>query len=374
MNKKMRELQAAIAAKHAEAKGYMEGETKDLDKAQEALDAAEQLQKEFDIEQKLFEAEKDKAPAEPPAEQKASGFMAIAKMIKGKLLNEKEKALVSGEAATAGENYLVPEDVKAEIHELRKSYKSAKSLVTVVQTDALAGSVNFENGAAAGLIEFEDGDVISEEGTPAFEPKRFAIKWFGKIIPVSRILLGAEKAGLLAYLNRWFVKNAVLTENAKIFETLKNGYAEGTPKALKGWKAFKKSITVDLDPACLTDGVIITNQSGFAALDEEEDKDGKPVLQPNPANPTQKLFQGLVVHVFADAELPNIDATHFPMIYGSTKAGCFFVEHQALEFATSEHANFNKNQNTLRVIEGFDVMEADTSAYIYGSFSATATA
>ncbi|MBR5865721.1 MAG: phage major capsid protein [Alistipes sp.] len=374
MNKKMRELQAAIAAKHAEAKGYMEGETKDLDKAQEALDAADQLQKEFDIEQKLFEAEKGQADPEPPADQKANGFKAIAKLIKGKLLNEKEKALISGESATAGENYLVPEDVKAEIIELRKSYKSAKSLVTVVQTDALAGSVNFEKGAAAGLVEFEDGDAISEEGTPSFEAKRFAIKWFGKIIPVSRILLGAEKAGLLAYLNRWFVKNAVLTENAEIFETLKAGYAEGTPKALKGWKAFKKSITVDLDPACLSDGVIITNQSGFAALDEEEDKDGKPVLQPNPANPTEKLFQGLVVHVFADAELPNIDGTHFPMIYGSTKAGCYFVEHQALEFAASEHANFNKNQNTLRVIEGFDVMNADTSAYIYGSFSATTTA
>jgi HK97 family phage major capsid protein len=373
MNKKMRELQAAIEAKAAEAKGYMEAETKDLDAAEKALAEIEQLEKELAIETKLFEAEKGKAPAEPPADtKKANGFVAIAKMIKGKLLNDKEKALITGESATAGENYLVPEDVRAEINEMRKSYKSAKSLVTVVQTDALAGSVNFEKGTAAGLTEFEDGDVIAEDTTPAFDVKKFAIKWFGKIIPVSRILLGAEKAGLMAYLDRWFVKNAVLSENAKIFETLKAGYNKGTAKALNGWKAFKKSINVDLDPACLTDGVIITNQSGFAALDEEEDKDGRPVLQPNPANPTQKLFQGLPVHVFADAELPNIDATHFPMIYGSTKAGCYFVEHQALEFAASEHANFNKNQNTLRVIEGFDVMSADTSAYIYGSFAATA--
>jgi HK97 family phage major capsid protein len=120
--------------------------------------------------------------------------------------------------------------------------------------------------------------------------------------------------------------------------------------------------------------VIITNQSGFAALDEEEDNDGRPVLQANPARPTEKLFQGLPVHVFPDAQLPNIDATHFPMIYGDTKAGLTFVEHKALEFALSEHANFNKNQNTLRVIEGFDTMSTDTSAYIYGSFSATAQA
>lgn len=372
MNKKMRELQAAIDAKTAEAKGYMEAEEKDMDAAEKALAEVEQLEKELAIEKKLFEKAKDKAPAEPPADPEADGFKAMAKMVKGKALNDKEKALISGESATAGENYLVPEDVKAQINELRKSYKSAKNLVTVVQTDALAGSINFEKGVAAGLTEFEDGDVIAEDTTPAFDVKKFAIKWFGKIIPISRILLGAEKAGLLNYLDRWFVKNSILTENAKIFETLKTGYNKGTPKALAGWKAFKKSINVDLDPACLTDGVIITNQSGFACLDEEEDKDGRPVLQPNPANPTQKLFQGLPVHVFADAELPNIDGTHFPMIYGSVKAGCNFVEHQALEFATSEHANFTKNQNTLRVIEGFDVMAADTSAYIYGSFAATA--
>ena len=175
----------------------------------------------------------------------------------------------------------------------------------------------------------------------------------------------------MAYLDRWFVKNAIISENAKIFDTLKAGYNSGTPKAVAGWKAFKKSINVDLDPSCLIDGVIVTNQSGFAALDEEEDKDGKPVLQPNPANPTQKLFQGLPIVVFPDAQLANIDGTHFPVIYGSLKAGATFVEHQSMEFAISEHYLFNKNQNCLRVIEGFDVMSTDTSAYIYGSFSAT---
>lgn len=373
MNKKMRELQAAIDAAHTEAKSYMEGEAKDLDKAQAALDKADELQKEFAIEEKLFAAEKKNAAAVPPVEEKeADGFKAMAKLLKRQLLTEKEKALISGGSATAGENLLVPEDVKAAINELRKSYLSAKNLVTVVQTDSLAGSINFEAGTAAGLTEFDDGDVIAEDTTPSFVAKKFAIKWFGKIIPISRILLGAEKAGLMAYIDRWFVRNAILSENAKIFEVLKAGYNGGTVKAVGGWKALKKSINVDLDPSCLYDGVIITNQSGFAALDEEEDKDGKPVLQPNPAHPTQKLFQGLPVHVFPDAQLPNIDATHFPVIYGSVKAGCNFVEHKALEFAASEHANFNKNQNTLRVIEGFDVMSADTTAYVYGSFTATA--
>lgn len=374
MNKRMRELQLQITQKAAEAKGYTEGEGKDIAKAQAMLEEIKGLQQELDVLAEVEKVNKGAVPADPmpAAEKKANGFNLIAKLLHKKSLTEVEKAaLVTGANAENGEAYLVPEDVRAEINELRKSYVSAKSLVTVETTDALAGSVTYEAGVPAGLSDFDDGDAIAEETGVKFVLKRFAIAWKGKIIPVSRILLGAAKASLMNYLNRWFVKNAVITENAKIFEALRTGYNEGTPKAVPGWKALKKSITVDLDPSCLINGVIATNQSGFACLDAEEDQDGRPVLQPNPANPTEKLFQGMVVHVFPDAQLPNIDATHFPVIYGDTKAGATFVEHQNLEFTISEHYLFNKNQNCLRVIEGFDVMSTDTDAYIYGSFSAT---
>lgn len=374
MNKRMRELQALIAQKSAEAKGYTEGEAKDIAKAQGLLEEIKELQKELDVLVEVEKINKGSVPTDPVpgAEKKANGFQMLAKMLHRKPLNEVEKtALVSGNNSENGETYLVPEDVRAEINELRKTYVSAKSLVTVETTDALAGSVTYEAGVPAGLADFDDGDAIAEETGVKFVLKKFTIAWKGKIIPVSRILLGAAKASLMNYLNRWFVRNAVISENAKIFEALKTGYNEGTPKAVAGWKELKKSITVDLDPSCLINGVIATNQSGFACLDAEEDADGRPVLQPNPARPTEKLFQGLPVHVFPDAQLPNIDATHFPMIYGDTKAGATFVEHQNLEFTVSEHFLFNKNQNCLRVIEGFDVMSTDTGAYIYGSFSAS---
>ena len=371
MTKKMRELQNQILQKKKEAEVFMSEEHKDLAKAEEVLNAIDELQKEFDLEERLEKAGKAGVPAEGTGSTgKASGFKALAKLFTRKPLTEEEKALVSG--GDNGENYLVPEDVRAEINELRKTYKSAKNLVTVETTDALAGSVNYEDGTVTGLTEFEDGADIAEEDGIKFRVIKFAIKHFGKLIPISRILAKSERAGLMSYIDRWFVKNAIITENTKIFAVLKAGYNGGAPKAIAGWKAFKKSINVDLDPSCLHDGVIITNQSGFACLDEEEDKDGRPVLQANPANPTEKMFQGLRIEVFPDAQLPNIDATHFPMIYGSTKAGATFEEHTALEFNLSEHYLFGKNQNCLRVIEGFDVVSTDTSAYIYGSFSASA--
>lgn len=374
MTKKMRELQLKIANKTKEAKDLLEGESKDLIRAEALLDEVDALQKEFDIEERLEKAGKSAVTTEPMAQKgKVSGFEAIIKYLAKKDLTDDEKALITGTNAQNGENLLIPADVKAEINELRKTYKSAKNLVTVETTDALAGSVNYEDSNVAGLVEFEDGGDIDDDDQPKFKAVKFAIKYFGKLIPMSRVLLGSEKSGLMSYINRWFVRNAVLSENKKIFETLKQGYASGTPKSIAGWKALKKSINADLDPSCLIDGVIITNQSGFACLDEEEDKDGRPVLQPNPANPTEKTFQGLKIEVFSDTQLANIDATHFPVIYGSVKAGVTFVEHQALEFNASEHYLFGKNQNCLRVIEGFDVMSTDTDAYVYGSFTASAS-
>lgn len=374
MTKRMREIQAEIVAKTAEAQGY--SEKKEYEKAETVLNEIDELQKAFEVEERLEKAEKKGVPIEEPKkkEEKVDSFKVMAKALSGAKLTEEEKALVTGTNATSGENYLIPEDVRFEINELRKSYVSARDIVNVETTNALTGSVLYEAGTPAGLTNFTDGgeDGLAEDTHPAFTRKNFAIAFMGKLIPISRILLGSEKAALMAYLNRWFVKNAIISENASIFAKLKAGYNSGTPKAVGGWKALKKSINADLDPSCKLAGMLVTNQSGFAALDEEEDANGRPILQENPANPTQKLFQGLPIKVYPDAQLPNIDTTHFPVFYGDTKAGCSFVEKDSLEFAISEHYGFDKNQNFMRVIEGYDVMSTDTSAYIYGSFTATA--
>ena len=389
MTKKMRELQTQIAEKTKEAQSYMaEGEGRDLNKAEATLNEIDDLQKEFDL---LARAEKaGKATAEAAEAgipggttdktEKADGFKAMFKKITGQKMSTAEKEMLTRDPevdAGNGENYLIPEDVRLAINELRKTYVSAKSIVTVETTDALTGSVNYEAGAPGGLCDFEDGEDIPESDEPTFVRKSFKIKHKGKLIPISRILLGSEKAGLLGYINRWFLRSAIISENESIFEALKNGYLDredigGQPTVIHGWKELKRSINVDLDPSCKINGSIVTNQHGFAALDAEEDSNGRPILQPNPANPTEKIFQGLVVHVFPNAQLPDLVDGGHPIFYGDTKAGATFVEKQGLEFATSEHFGFGKNQNYMRVIEGFDTMSTDTSAYIFGRFTGTA--
>lgn len=377
----------ALKATHQQHVAEMEqateqGDTDAFEAAKaKALDIAKQItQKEAVLEAYGRYDPQPMPPADPATEKQAkpTGASVMLKMMRGVALSEQEraivdKALISGDNAASGENYIVPTDVLTEIRELRKSYVSALDLVNVIPVETLTGSTTFESGTPSGLTAYDDGDDIAIETDPTFVQKAWKIGWHGKIIPVSRVL-GTAAAGLRAYLNRWFVRNAVISENAKIFAALKSGYASGAPKAIAGWKALKKSITEDLDPSCLINGVIATNQSGFACLDSEEAADGHPILQSNPANPTEKLFQGLPIKVYPDAQLGNIDATHFPLIFGDTHAGIDFMDYKDLLFETSEHYLFGKNQNALRVLEGFDVVNADTGAYIYASFSATPAA
>lgn len=374
MNKKMRELLTKIQQKRDSAKGFLDGESKDIAKAQAILDEVDEMEKEFNVEKRLFEAEKaENQPGSEELDQASiknaiDGFTVIAKQLMKKPMDEKEKALIlNGES---GENFLLPEDVRLAINELRRSFISAKELVSVTPTFAVTGSFNYEAGDIRGLSQLIDGQPINQSDQPSFIRKPFTIDFFAKLIPVSNLVLGAERAGLMSYLNKWFVKNAIFSENNAIFNTLRENK---TVKNIKGWEALKRSINVDVDPACLIDGVIVTNQTGFAALDEEKDENGRGILTPNPANATEKLFQSLRIHVFSDAQLPNVGGLA-PMFYGSLKAGCEFVDYMRLEFATSSDFLFNLNQTAIRVIEGFDVIQADADAYVYATFAPGAAA
>ena len=359
MNKKMKEIYAKIEKLSDLANEYLE--KGDVENAEKTVNEIDALEREYVIAEKLYKHEKDKITdkdiEDALKEKKANGFAVMAKMVQGKQLTEVEDAIVveNPESITDGTNYLIPEDVRTEIREKRKSYKSAKELVNVIPVSTLSGSTNFEKGDDGLLDDFTDGNPIGESENPKFERAPWAIKWKGKLIYISNIVLGNEKASLMSYLDKWFIRKAIRTENKEA-------------KEVKGLNALKEYITKNIDPSCLIDGVIVTNQTGFAIMDAETDKNGRGMLQPNPADPTKKMFQGLPIEAFADKELPVISEGKAPLFVGSIKAGCDFMDREDLLFATSEHYAFNKNQTTLRVMEGYDTVQADKDAYSYISY------
>ncbi|WP_051585919.1 phage major capsid protein [Caldanaerobius polysaccharolyticus] len=367
MTRERRELLNKLQTLEAEARELLRADNPDTDKIESITKEIRNVKAKLEA---LDELEKGLDPKgmKQFGDNEVDGFKAFCKALRGEPLTDVEAALLT--TGTDGENYLIPQDVKTKINELRRQYKSAKSLIGSYPTSTLTGTLTFEDiSTVTELIDFTDnGQDLPTSNNPKFTPVTYTVKAYGAILPVSRTLLQNETAGLLDYLARWFNKKAVRTENKKIFETLK---LNKTPKDLTGFKALKKSLNVDIDPALETEIVIVTNQSGFAYLDDEVDSTGRPILQPDPINPTQKRFMGYPVIVFSDRELPNIvdtttSTTKAPFFYGATSEGALFVDRDLYEFNSSEHAGFTKNQIYLRIIEYFDVIQADTDAYMYG--------
>lgn len=367
MNKRMREIYAKIEKLSEKANQCLdEGKTQE---AEEIISQIDDLERQYVVAEKLQKKEKDeitdKEIDKAIQDKRANGFTVIAKMIKGQDLNDIENAIVieSDNAENpSGTNYLIPEDVNVAIRELKRTYNSAKKLVNVIPVTTLSGSTNFETEDNGLLDDFDDGDTINESNNPKFERRPWAIKFKGKLIYISNIVLGNEKAQLMSYIDKWFLRKAVRTENKDIFNALKN---DKTPEEVKGLDALRKIINL-LDPALKQ--VIVTNASGFAAMDDEKDINGRSMLQPDPTDASRKLYNSLPIEVFSDSELADIATGKHPMFVGSTKDGADFMDRESLDFAVSEHFAFNKNQTTLRVIEGYDVVETDKNAYKYLSF------
>lgn len=363
MNKELRELLEKINNKKAEARNLVNA--KKLDEAQAMTDEIKNLQKEFDINMALFEDEKNKIPGEPKA--KADEVTAFLNALRGKpLTDEMKAALVTSTDADGG--YLVPKDINTKINELKRQYKSAKDCCTsIYPTSTKSGTIVYEDlSTLTELVNFdESGAELDSSSQPKFVSKSYSVKNYGAILPISNVLLQDEAADLVGYIGSWFARKAIRTENARIFAALKNGL---TPTAIADWKDLKAAINTDLDPIIANNAIICTNQDGFNVLDAALDAEGRPVLQPDPTNPTVKRFMGKVVEVFSNTELPTV-ATKAPIFFGALGEGVKFVDRGVYEMKTSDQAGFTKNQTLVRCIERFDVIQADTGAYVYGEFT-----
>ncbi|MBP1967981.1 HK97 family phage major capsid protein [Virgibacillus natechei] len=367
---KLQELRQQLAANKEEVRGLLnDNKVEDAEAKMEEvrnLEKTIELQVELDKEE---EREMDNKFKEEKRENKGDSKVekreAFLKAVRGVKLTDEERALVVTSPDEDG-GYLVPETVSTTIEELKRNYKSAKSLVDVVPTSTKAGSFPVEKGGNnTELVNFDEDNTGLAEQTPKFTNVEYSVAAYGAITPLSNSFLQDEAGNFMSYLNRLFAKKAIKTENSKIFAALKQGK---TAKSVTDIKSIKALFNKDLDAAIAENARVITNQTGFQFLDEMEDKQGRPLLQPNPANATQKLLQGRVVEVFSDKELPNVSGKA-PIYVGSFTDAIKMFDRGVYEVAISKEAGFTKNQTVARVIERFDVKKADADAYVYATLA-----
>lgn len=351
--------------------------TGDIEGAKEQMALVKQLKEEYTLKTDLYETQKemnqpsnDELVNAKKAQQPETvdGFVMVAKMLNRRQLTDVEKSAlvaITDDTAPHGENYILPQDIRTKINELRRAFVSAKDLITVTPVTALSGSDTYAPEGVGELTKFNDGEVISDADIDKFSIMKWSVDFYGKLIPISNILIGAEEGGLMNYLRKYFVKSSVMTENKKIFEIAKTGTKMTKP--VDSVQVIRSAMNTQLDPEHVMQAVIVTNQTGFDFLDSETDAIGRPMLRDDETSPSGKSFAGKHVVVFPLAQLPDITAGKKAPIYvGSFKDAMEMKEYNELLFATSNDFYFNKNQLALRVIQAFDIKAVDTKAILVG--------
>lgn len=371
--KKIAELRQKLSEKTKEARSFVE--EGNIEEAEKITKEAEEIRNKIKSLERIEEMEeevRDVVETEEGEEgkTKAEARSVLFKALAGNKITSEERALLVEGTAVDGQTsggFIVPEDVKTEINEFRRQYTSLKQYVDVQKTNTNAGSFVFEKTSTlTELADLTEGQDIGETEL-GFDKKAYAIKDKGALLPVTNNLLQDEAGNLVSYIGRWFSKKAVKTENSDIVKVLKSGKND-IAKPISNIADLTKKMNEEIDPALLDGSIVITNQSGFAVLDDEKDQTGKPLLQPDPTNATRRIFKGLPVVVLSNTNLKSNNGKA-PLFLGNLLEAVRFQDRDVYELATSKEAGFTKNITYLRCIERYDAILKDPDAYFYGELT-----
>lgn len=378
MNKKMREILAKIQAKTAEAKSFMDGETKDVAKASAIMDEVEALKTEYKTAQAIYETEKEEgAPTDDQVKEKKTetGLSKFVKAVKDIIAG---KRLSEGVDADGG--YTVPEDIQTTVNKWAEVDYSLLTDIDVVPVSTNKGARTYQKKADADVfVDLDENGAITKEITaPQFERITYNIQDRAGFMPVSNDLVNDSDANIVAIVSNWLGKANVATSNAKILEIIK----AKSQVAIAGIAGIKKIVNVTLGQAYKSGAKIITNDDGLNYFDTLEDKNGRPLLNPDPTD-SAKLTLRCGTVVVPIKVIPNkvlaTESTKIPVIVGDLKSGIRKYDRQSMSIKASDVAvigDFNAyamNMTLFRAIMRDDYKELDPDAYVYGYID-TATA
>lgn len=383
MNKKMREIFAKMEQKRLMAKEFMEdGENKDLAKAESLLNEVDELQKEFNLEKRIYEAEKgtntpdENEIKEKNKENKEKDSIkefadAARKGFKG------NKSMNEGTPEDGG--YAVPEDILTKIETYRESKRSLRDLVTVQPVKTNKGSRTYKKRSQqTGFTKVGEGGKIGAKATPKFERISYEIDKYAGYFPVTNEVLYDSDSNLANTLIEWIGDESRVTGNKLIIEAIKTQ----NEVKITGLDDIKKALNVTLGAAFKSTSKIITNDDGLQYLDTLKDADGRYLLQPNPTEPTQmRLCAGATIvpiEVYPNEDMPTGE-NKIPMIIGDLKEAVTFWDRQQMNIKQSDVAvigelnAYEEDLTVFRAIEREDVTIKDGKAVVNGYIDITPT-
>ena len=423
MNKKMRELLATIEAKTKEARGYMDGENKDVNKASALLDEVADLKKEFETEKRIYELEKEdqipEAKAQETKQVKSAeeSLKAFGRAAKARFkTNDYDGTL--NESVSADGGYTVPEDILTRVETLREAEFSFLKLVRRIKVRTATGARTFKKRSQhTGFNKVGEASKIGATATPQFERITYAIDKYAGYMPLTNELRSDSDANVAQIVIDWLAAESRATANKLILAAINSNGDETNFEDLDG---IKKCLNVTLGSIFKSSSKIVTNDDGLQYLDTLKDNDDKYLLAPSPADPMRlQLSAGATVvpvEIVPNVVMPStptysasedtsvvsgktyytvsdgvytkvaspignpstssyyeMDPTpKIPFIIGDLSEGIVYWDRQLMTIAESGVASigefnaFEQDLTLYRAIEREDVTLRDTEAFVHG--------
>lgn len=245
------------------------------------------------------------------------------------------KAMTEGGGNPVGTDggFLVPIDVDHRIQLLEKEFLDLSRYFHTENVTTNTGWRVIEIGHGKKLPKVSEMGSIPKSDQPSFRRVDFSCEKYGDRVAISDELLADNAAGLLNYVVDWFGPKYILTKNALLIPYLEDLQVVALTQG-KEASDLKKALIKKLNVAQSRGAYILTNQSGFAEMGDWQDKNGRSLLVPNPADEEVKRFQGRTVVYGDDEDLP-LEDEKAPLYAGKfSRVASLFVR-KGIELATT---------------------------------------
>lgn len=377
MNKKIRALLEVIKAKNEQAKSFLDGESKDIEKANALFDEIEILKSELEAEKKALE--NDKIAAGQKFDERKSE--------KGKETNSTEKfandiKLLATKKLSEGVNddggYTVPEDIQTKINQYKTADFSFEDYIDKENVTTAKGSRIYQKKTdVTGFSKVDEGSDFAEIAEPKFEKQTFEITDKGGVLAVTNSLLRDTAENIENVIVEWFAKNRRATINNDVLTLLATKTKTAITDVVKG---LKKVVNVTLGAAYAGTSKIYTNDDGVDLLDNLVDTNGRPLLNPIPTEP-KKLQLSVGARVIEIVNVPNsvlkTTGKKIPFVVGDLHEAIKRFDRQSLEIKGSDIASvgslnaFSQNLTLFRGIMRDDTKLKDNDAFVYCEYTVT---
>ena len=279
----------------------------------------------------------------------------------------------AGSEGEVGIGVTIPEDIRTDIIELRRSSDNLEQYVNVEGVVTKTGTRNIEVDAESKPFDnVDEAADFPEMDEPEFLPIEYKVKKKGGILKMTAELLEDTATNIMAYINKWIAKKTKATRNAMILKVL-NEMTKGKEVTVENLDSLKDIFNEQLDPAIAESSIVLTNQSGFNYLDKLKDKDGNYILQKDPTQQTKgKMLFGeypiikLSKKTLASEKIMNtdghtVDGYKHPIFCGDLKEAVTLFDRNVLTIDLNDKGAglWDKDMTGIKVRDRFDVQPVD---------------